>query len=249
MSLRTHLLPAALLFACGLVLSSTPAQAQDDARRTVSVSGEGTVRAMPDQAVVRFGIVTQAEEAEAARSQNATEARNAMNAVRELGIPEEDMRMETLRLQPQREYNRKKQTYEEKGFEATRQVVVELDTLDVLPQLIARVVQQGANRLEGVDYQLSNEDEVRNEALRSAAQAARQKAQLLTESLDTSLGDVHQISEQSFNYRTESQPRMMKMSEAAQADAEAEPEAYAAGEIEVSAQVQVVFELGGTTNR
>lgn len=223
-----------------------PVMAQDDSARTVSVGGEGTVRTAPDQAVVRFGVVSRAETAEDARSKNATAARNAMNAVRELGISEEDMQMERLRLQPRREYNPQKQTHEEKGFEATRQVVVELDSLEVLPRLITEVVQRGANRLEGVDYQLSNREEVRNQALREAAQAARQKAQLLTESLDAQLGEVRRISEQSYDFRTESQqPRVMKMSETAQADAEPEPEAYAAGEIEVSAQVQVVFDLGG----
>ncbi len=227
-----------------------PVMAQDDSARTVSVGGEGTVRTAPDQAVVRFGVVSRAETAEDARSKNATAARNAMNAVRELGIPEEDMQMERLRLQPRREYNPQKQTHEEKGFEATRQVVVELDSLEVLPRLITEVVQRGANRLEGVDYQLSNREEVRNQALREAAQAARQKAQLLTESLDAQLGEVRRISEQSYDFRTESQqPRVMKMSETAQADAEPEPEAYAAGEIEVSAQVQVVFDLGGGGNR
>lgn len=232
-----------------LVGGLAPVQAQDDSARTVSVGGEGTARAVPDQAVVRFGVVSRAETAQEARSQNATAARNAMNAVRELGIPEEDMRMEGLRLHPRREYNPDRQTHEEEGFEATRQVVVELDSLDVLPRLIAQVVEQGANRLEGVDYQLSNREEMRNEALSKAARAARQKAQLLTESLEARLGEVRQISEQSFNFRTESQPRVVKMSEAAQADADVEPDAYAAGEIEVSAQVQVVFDLESGGNR
>lgn len=215
---------------------------QNGDRSTVNVSGEGTVSAAPDQATVRFGIVTRAETAEAARRRNATAARNAMNAVRELDVAEEDMRMETLRLQPRREYNPDTRQYEERGFEATRQVVVEVDSLAILPQLVANVVQRGANRLEGINYELSNRSEIRDEALRKAALAARDKAELLATTLGARLGPVHRIDEQSFDFR-EPSPRMAMAKVATDEAASGEPEAYAAGEIEVRAQVQVVFNL------
>lgn len=235
---------ALILFVSGFLLAPpTHAQTEDGPERTIHVSGEGTVTAMPDQATVRFGIVSRAEQPEAARTQNAEAAKNAMNAVRELGIPESKMRMETLRLQPRREYNPETETREERGYEATRQVVVELDSLDQLPRLVAEVVQRGANRLEGINYELSDRTATRNEALREAAQSARDKARLLAESLDVEVGPVRQINEQDFSYREPSPRVQMEFAKAAQSDAQAEPDAYAAGEIEVSAQVQVVFEL------
>ena len=218
------------------------AQADTTAPRTVSVSGEGSATAEPDRATVRFGVVTQADEAEAAREQNAAAASRAMNTVRELGIPERQIQMETLRLQPRREYNREKRTYEERGFEAIRQVVVEVDSLDLLPTLIARVVQQGANRLDGVRYDVQDRDAVRNEALRAAATNARAKAQLLAETLGVRLGAVRQISEQRFDF-PQPQFRALQAEAMAKADAEPEPDAYAGGEIEVSADVQVTFDL------
>lgn len=236
-----------LLLAIGLgtgMGQAAHAQAANDttAPRTVRVTGEGSVTAEPDRAVVRFGVVTQAEEAEAAREQNATASAEAMNTVRELGIPERQIQMETLRLQPQREYNREERRYEENGFEAIRQVVVELDSLDLLPTLVTRVVQRGANRLDGVHYDLQDRDAVRNEALREAASSAREKATLLAEALNARLGTVRQISEQSFDF-PRPQARAFQ-AEAATADAAApEPDAYAAGEIEVTANVQVVFDL------
>ncbi len=225
------------------VLAAGPVAAQDDDRSTVTVSGEGTVTAQPDQALVRFGVVTRAETAQAARTKNATAAKNAMNAVRNLDVPEEQMRMESLRLQPRYEYNDEENRRELVGYEATRQVVVELDSLDVLPQLVADVVQEGANRLDAINYELSDRSQFRNEALRKAAQAAREKAQLLAETLAAQLGPVHAIDEENFDF-VQPTPRMATM-EMAKADeaAQAEPEAYAAGEIEVSARVRVVFNL------
>jgi uncharacterized protein YggE len=234
-----------VLLCSGLLLLAGTVQAQNTEapQRTVRVSGEGTVNASPDQATVRFGIVTRADDPETARSQNAEAAKGALNAVRELGVPESDLRMETLRLAPRREYNRETRTHEEKGYEATRQVVVEVDSLELLPRLVAQVVQRGANRLEGIDYDLKDRSSIRNEALRQAATNARDKARLLAETLDAELGPVQEIHEQNFSFGQPSPRVRMEFAQAAQADAQGEPDAYAAGEIEVSAQVQVVFEL------
>jgi len=225
------------------IFSLHPAAAQEKDRSSVTVSGEGTATAQPDQAVVRFGVETRAETAQEARSQNATAAKNAMNAVRDLDVPEEKMRMESLRLQPRYEYNDDEDRRELVGYEATRQVVVELDRLDLLPQLVADVVERGANRLDNIDYRLSDRSRFRDEALREAAESARDKARLLAETLDADLGSVRSINEQNFDFGRP-QPRMARMEMVKTADgAQAEPEAYAAGEIEVSAQVQVAFDL------
>lgn len=245
MQTRAPVLAATLLVLLGSIFAVAPAVAQhDDAdQSTVTVTGEGTVTTPPDQAVVRFGVVTQEPTAEEARTRNATAAKNAMNAVRALDVPDEKMRMESLRIRPEYEYNDEENKRELIGYEATRKVVVEVARLEVLPQLVADVVQGGANRLDEIDYQLSDRSQFRNEALRKAAQTAQEKAQLLAETLEASLGPVHTVREQNFSYG-QSQPRLSRTGMAQTASSQAEPEAYAAGEMEVSATVQVVFKLG-----
>ena len=227
------------LFAVGGV----QAQTATAPLRTVSVTGESSVTATPDEATVRFGIVSEAETAEQARSKNAQSAKSAMNAVRELDVPDEKMRMESLRLQPRREYNSKTREHENKGYEATRQVVVELSDLKQLPQLVTNVVQNGANRVDGISYGLSDRSSVRNEALRKAAQNAREKADLLATTLAAELGPVQQVQEQSFGVDQPTPRVEMQFAKAARDEAAPKPDAYAAGEIEVNATVQVTFVL------
>ncbi|PSR00436.1 MAG: SIMPL domain-containing protein [Bacteroidetes bacterium QS_9_68_14] len=208
-------------------------------QHTVTVSGEGSARAAPDEATVRFGVVTEAQTAEAARSQNAEASSRAMNAAREL-VDEDQIRLETLRLQPRYDYSNDER--ELIGYEAERTAVVEVDDLDVLPRLVARVVERGANRLEGISYDLSDRASVRREALQEAARDARDKAQTLAQSLDVSVGEVVQISERDYDAP---QPRFRARAMAGDAEQAAtpEPDAYAPGEIEVSADVQVTFAL------
>ena len=236
----------ALLFVGTAPVATASAQLADELRtmlgdggRTVTVSGEGTARAAPDEATVRFGVVTEAQTAEAARSQNAEASSRAMNAAREL-VDEDQIRLETLRLQPRYDYSGDER--ELIGYEAERTAVVEVDDLDVLPRLVARVVERGANRLEGISYDLSDRASVRREALREAARDARDKAQTLAQSLDVSVGEVVQISERDYDAP---QPRFRARATAGDAEQAAtpEPDAYAPGEIEVSADVQVTFAL------
>ena len=212
--------------------------------RTITVSGEGKVTAIPDKATVRFSIVSRDEDPETARAENAEVSRNALRAVRAQGIAEQKIRLETLRLQPYRTYNDQTRRNEEAGYEATRQLVIEIGDLEKLPTIIAELVQEGANRLQGISYGLADKSEYRNQALTEAVEEARAKAELMATTLDAKLGVVMHITEQSFHMPSPVL-NMAPMARGAMAKMEAspEPEAYAAGEMEVSASVQVVFAL------
>lgn len=217
------------------------AQSSEGDRRVVSVTGEGIARVQPDMARVHFGIVTTADDPETARRLNAEAASEAMNAVRALGIEERLIRLETLQLQPHRVYDEGLRRYVERGYETSRQVVVEVHDLEILPTLIAQIVQRGANRLNHVSYELQDRDAARNDALRAAVLNARDKARLIVEALGEELGELRTVNEQSFDFP---RPvlRMEAMNQAAK-DADPEPEAYAAGEIEVRASLHVTFDI------
>ena len=225
-----------------LLLAAPWAFAQDEPeKRIVSVTGEGLVRVEPDMATVRFGVVSVADDPETAREMNAEASSAAMNAVRSLGIEERYIRLETLRLQPHREWVDDRRRYEERGYEAIRQIVLEVHDLEQLPTLVANVVEQGANRLDQVTYDLHERDQARNDALREAVTKARDKAALVAETLGVELGSVQSVNEQSFDF-----PRPMYRAETMSMDAAAaapEPDAYAAGELEVRVTVNVSFEL------
>lgn len=243
----SRFLIAALATSLLLLMSTPDAHAQDassQAPRTVTVSGTGEASAVPDRATVRFAIETEADNAETARSQNAKAARNAMNAARSFDIPDEDIQLESLRLQPRREYNRQTGQTEDLGYVALRTVRVELSNIDDLPAMIAKVVSEGANRLEGVEYDLEDRTPVRNEALRKAAETARSKADLLAQTLGVSVGAVQQINEQNFSFpQPQLNVRMETMAMQASDASAPEPDAFAAGQITVTAQIQVTFLL------
>jgi len=227
-----------------VVFSATFINAQTNERlNTVNVGGEGIVLVEPDRVTVRFGVVTRDDDPVKARQLNEEAAADALNAVRDLDVEERKIKVTVLQLNEMREYDRERRRQVPAGFQATRQVVVELDDLDKLPPLIARVTQHGANRLSGLSYDISNRNEVTNDALRKAVLNAKEKAMILTETLDVSLGKVIHISEEQFDFPRPMPVRAMVMDAPEAAPDMGTPEAYAAGEIEVKARVQVTFAL------
>ena len=165
--------------------------------RTLSVAGEGILQVVPDKATVRFAVSTRHKDPEDARRLNAETSKQAMNAVRELNIEERKMKMQGLRLNPVHEYNQKQKRNEQVGYEAQRELTVEVEDLDTLPSLVSIVVQSGANRLQGVEYGLQDKEAARNQALVQAIEKARNKAQLMASTLSVELGNVLQVTEQS----------------------------------------------------
>jgi uncharacterized protein YggE len=238
-----RLLVAVLLaFALALPVTAQPTDlpvAQQPVVRTVTVEGVGTVEATPDQATIQFAVVTRASEPEEARRQNAEAAEQAMDAVRALGVEERKIQLLNLRLDEEYEYANNRR--ERVGFIARRDVKVTIDDLDLVPRLVAEVVQQGANELNGIQYELQNRDAVEDDELQAAAARARDKAQLLASALGGSVGRVLTIAQGAVQV-PRPQPVMFARAEMAVAD-EGNPGAYAAGEITVRATVTVTFEL------
>lgn len=235
--------PGGLLTVLFLVLTSHTMAQDKEPPRSVSVTGEGRARVEPDMAVVRFGIVTTAQDPEVARTENARSSRDAMNAIRALGVAERKLKLEQLILSPAREYDPETRRYKEIGFEVSRRLVVELEDLDQLPTLIAHVVQKGANRLDGVTYDLKDRASVEQKALADAVRNAQTKAALMAEALGAALGEVMQINEQGLQFPGPFRLEMSADAGMLKSEAAPEPEAYAAGEMEIVARVGASFRL------
>jgi uncharacterized protein YggE len=211
--------------------------------RSVTVSGTGILRVLPDMATVRFGVVTVDDNPENARAMNAQAAGESMNAIRSLGVEDRKMRLDVLRLEPNQVYDENLRRYVEKGFKAVREVSVILEDMDLLPALIASVVEKGANRIQGISYGLTSKRDEENKALKLAVEDARQRAYVMVKTLGSELGQVLRITEQGVDVpQPVLQFERANMAQKTMAS-DATPEAYSSGEIEIRASVILVFAI------
>src|SRR5690606_803771 len=216
MAMKPTLLPILLLAALPAAAQvSPPLRPVPPVPNTVTVLGEAVVYAPPDRARLRFGVETEGATAEATFRQHEQEAAAVLTAARrdDRGQPD--------------------------GYTAVRMVTVTTDSLRLVPELVAAIVDAGGDRLAGLDYYLENDDLFENQALEAAFDRAEAKARELALAAGARLGPVVADAEQGVQ-----PPMPLLVRGAAESYAmDAVPGAYSTGQSEVRAFVVVTFAL------
>jgi uncharacterized protein YggE len=245
----TSLLMAAALAAAGTApasaqaVSSGPVVSMGNAVLTISADGR-SIRA-PDLAVFNAGVTTQAKTAAAALSENAERMNAVIAALKASGIADRDIQTSNLSVNPVYGQPRADEHGSISGepvimgYEATNQVEVRQRKIGNYGKTIDTLVSAGANQVSGPSFQLDNPDVASDEARIDAMKKARARAELYAKAAGLSVRRILTISE-SGGY-TPQPPLMYARAEAMMAKA---PSPVSAGELQISANVTVTFELG-----
>lgn len=215
MSHRTTVVAFLALLLSALVAGPAPAAAaaQDGPQGeppTITVTGTGRVKVAPDQAVVRLGAVVQAEEAAAAQEQLNEIVRNAIEAIRELDVPEANIQTSELSLSPVYAQPDRRRPGEEVGavigrrpteprivaYRATNVLSVTVTDLSKIGDVIDAGVAAGANEIQGISFGLRNDLPQRLAALKEAVNEAKQKAEAMASALGVALVEPIDVQEQ-----------------------------------------------------
>jgi len=198
---------AALLVAALLLPVVTPNLAAQDAAdeeatplaRIISTSGTGRVTVQPDRAVISLGVTTQAEEAAAAMDQNSEQMQAVVDALVAAGIPEEDIQTRILNLNPR--YDQPQPPDQTSGqligYEASNLVEVRLEDVGTIGSVIDAAVQAGANQIQSMRWEVSDQVDVLDQAREAAWQDALHKAEQLAGLAGGELGQVVTLNESS----------------------------------------------------
>ena len=186
----------ATLFASLLILIQQPGPPPPPVPVLV-VSGNASVMAVPDQAIVRLGIVRQAASAQAAQEQANVAAREILNAVEKAGVPPNQIQTARLVLTPI--YAPRNPDSRDAprivAYNATNTISVRLENLSIAGTVIDAGLKAGANQIEGVGFALRNDLPSRQQVLKQAVEEARSKAQTMAEALRVNLVEVLEVSE------------------------------------------------------
>ena len=228
-----------------LVMLAEPVLAQAvtaaDEPPTIMVTGEGRVDVAPDLATISLGVTNEADTAKEALDANTAALQAAIDRLKAAGIEDRDIQTSGLSLGPRYDYNRTNPdgSAQITGFIASNMVTVRVRVLDQLGAVLDAVVTDGANTLGGVSFGLQEPDPVLDEARKDAVADARRKAELYATAAGVTLGKVRSIAEQS-GFAV---PMPMPMAEASLSKAAA-PVPIAGGEVSVTANVTIVYEIG-----
>ncbi len=204
---------------------------------TLNLSATGEVRAPPDLAVLSLGVQADAPTAAAAFSQ----ARAQMNAIvatlRSRGVSAADVQTTELDLQAQYEGGDGDKPRRLTGYQATNTVTARLHDLGRVGAVVDALVSAGANRINGISFQLDDPTAVEDEARRRAVMALQAKAALYAQAMGYRLQRLVSLSDGSSGYSGPPRPVFAMRSLARPSTP------VAAGELTVSASLSATYEL------
>ncbi len=159
-----------------------------DYSREISVEGTGEAYSVPDRAVVNLGVTTEAATSEEAVSQNTEKMNAVLEAVKALGVAEEDIQTTGYYLNPK--YNWTDEGQVDDGYTLTQNLEVKLTDFDLIGDLIANASGAGANMVGGVTFTVEDGEAAKQEARIEAVAEAKLKAEQIAEASGLTLGDV-----------------------------------------------------------
>ncbi len=223
----------AILMAVALVAVGAPLGDAGD-EDYVRVTADASAAAEPDAASVTLAVEARDRDPGAARQQVAHDVSSMRQALRDLGIPDDDVRTTGFTV---REDRQPRDEGEERLHLARHSFEVPLNDTEGVGQVIDGALDAGATSVSNVRFTLSEDrrDELKATALSHAMDRARSQADAAAEAGGISAGEVRSIYTADTGF---SPVRMDRVAyEAEDAGTVVEP-----GDVEVDASVEVVYE-------
>jgi uncharacterized protein YggE len=187
--------------------------------------------------------VAQAKEAASAQKQVNRIVHDAITGIKALGIPEEKITTVGLSLWPvysERHPKTGEQPAEPRivAHRANNSIRVRVNDLTLVGEIIDAGVSAGANKIEGISFELQSDTEHRKQALFLAGQTARAKAEVIARAMNVRLVSVVEILEGGISVMRPLRGRGKMLAAAADV-----PTPVQRGEIQIGASVTVRYQI------
>ena len=149
----------------------------------VQATGEATVSAKPDQALVEIGVISQGSTAVAVSGQNARQTDAVFADLTRLLGGSKKLKTTNYSMRPNYQYPKPGAAAAISGYTATNIVEVTVDDLTQVSKVIDTATQSGANVIQKLQYRLKNPSAVHGQALRAAAEEAKASVEAIASGL------------------------------------------------------------------
>lgn len=187
------------VIAAALLAAPQPASASAEVKemdRTITVSATGSATAEPDQARITSGVTTEGESARDALSANNDTMAKVVSELKAKGIDAKDIQTTSFNVEPIIDYSKDKQPPRIRGYRVSNQVIVLVRDLAKLGAVLDEVVSAGSNQIQGLAFEVSKAETLKDDARKDAAANALRRAKLLAAAAGADVGQVTQIAEE-----------------------------------------------------
>jgi uncharacterized protein len=220
-----------------MLLVATIAAAPAATTTHITVSGEGTVAVMPDQATVRGSVVTNADSAENAVSQNNTIYAHLVDAAVAAGVARDDITLAYYNINyiPRpRPAPGEVAPSGQFGYIVSRSFDVKVRSVAKAGTVVDALTKAGVTNVESVSFGVADSSRARSTATAKAMADAREKAGEIARAAGLHIVGIEEISNGGAVRFPAPMMKTMAVSEAA-------PTVFDAGNVNVTADLTVVF--------
>lgn len=153
---------------------------------SMTVTGKGAVTAVPDLAILRLGVQTTEPNLAQIQSENAAISQNILHSLHQMGITD----IKTFQYQIERVFDFENGVRIDRGFSVRNLLEIRTNQLDLVGAIIDTAVNNGANLVELISFEVSGTDEYYLEALSLALMNAMQKAMSMADDFGVPLDPV-----------------------------------------------------------
>jgi len=179
--------------ACAPVQATSPTAQTPPTPRTLNVSGNARVTAVPDIAYVSVGVHTEHEKAAQAVADNNVLAQSIADALKGMGVDEKDIQTLGFNIYPQDQFNPEGQRTGTR-FVVDNTVYVTVRDISKVGDILGAAVEAGANTVNGIQFDLADKTALITEARKQAIANAQAQAQELAAAAGVTLGEVQSLS-------------------------------------------------------
>jgi uncharacterized protein YggE len=173
------------LLICGAMSALRAEEAKD---HFVQVTGEGEVKAEPNQAILNFGIETFGPKMKEVQSENARRTQELLEQLKKLKIAPADIKTDFVQISPRYDYDGGKRKFME--YNARKNFTVTLNDVSAYGKVLQAVLDAGVEYASGIQFQTSRLKSLQDEARKLAVQDARKKAETLAGPEGKKVGEV-----------------------------------------------------------
>jgi uncharacterized protein YggE len=233
---------AILPLGCSQAAAETKAVDHDESEgspRSIAVSGKAEVSVVPDEVHVSLGVESVDKKLSKARKENDKKIKKMLGVMKSMKIPSKDIQTSQVSIWP--DYHGYHSTKEFLGYRVSKTVSVKLNDIALFEEMLSQVLDAGVNNVNHVNFTTTKNRKHRDRARALAIQAAREKAKDMAKELGQKIGKPLSIEEVQESWWAPSLANnYVEASSSAPADFEG---TFAPGQVKMSAQVRVTFEL------
>lgn len=219
-------------------LSMTAFAEEQKLTRTISISGHGEVRVVPDTAIVTSGVLTFAATAREAMNANTAAMKTIMTTLATAKIAQRDIQTSNFMVNPRYDYGQGgNQQPKAIGYDVSNNVTIMVRKVEDLGGLLDGLISAGSNQINGVTFQVADPGAAEDKARIAAVNDASRKAKLYADAATISLGSIISLNES----QAIQQPTPMFAKNTAAESSSDVP--VAQGEQAISVDVNIVWEI------